>query len=115
MYSKFGTSSDYLGFLQIGIPSSGLFTGAGAPWDTCYHQLCDDLDNINWDAFETNAKAAANVLAMFALDMEGVPPRNTTSMNTQSRRGVERNFDAWASTAKVAEKHSSCGGEVNTI
>ena len=36
-YGGFGTSSDYVAFLQLGIPSSGLFTGAGAPTDPCYH------------------------------------------------------------------------------
>lgn len=113
--SKFGSSSDYVGFLEKGIPSSGLFTGAGGGFDLCYHQLCDDLTNINWEAYEVNAKAAANVLAKFAINMDGVPPRSKTSVNRQSRRGVQRSFDEWASTSKIIEKHTSCGGELNTM
>lgn len=111
MSSGFGTSSDYVAFLQLGIPSSGIFTGAGAPMDPCYHQACDDLTNINWEALTLNAKAAGRVAAQFALSLEGVPERNTTSLNTRSRKSVGRSFDAWADTAKVVEKVHSCGGK----
>ena len=107
--SKFGTSSDYVGFLKLGIPSSGLFTGAGAPWDVCYHKACDDLNNINWDAIEVNAKAAAYVAAKFAISLDGVPARNKTSTNPNSRREVGRRFDEWSSTARVVEKTHNCG------
>ncbi|KAJ6784089.1 hypothetical protein PWT90_06853 [Aphanocladium album] len=114
-YSKFGSSSDYYGFLQIGIPSAGIFTGAGDPNDPCYHQACDNLTNINWDAFQLNAKAAAYVAAKFALDLQGVPSRNTTSSNPQSRRGVQDSFGDWAANVEVAENHASCSGELKTV
>ncbi|KAL3952504.1 hypothetical protein ACCO45_012447 [Purpureocillium lilacinum] len=81
-YGKFGTSSDY---------------------------ACDDLNNINWDAIEVNAKAAAYVAAKFAISLDGVPARNKTSTNPKSRREVGRRFDEWSSTARVVEKTHNCG------
>ncbi|KAF1734853.1 putative lipoprotein aminopeptidase LpqL [Beauveria bassiana] len=114
-YAKFGSSSDYVGFLKAGIPSSGIFTGAGAPFDKCYHLLCDNLDNINWDAYEKNAKAAAHVAAEFALNLEGVPARNKTSSNPRSTRGVQASFREWAAGIQVAETHASCGGELTSV
>ncbi|KAJ3495275.1 hypothetical protein NLG97_g3514 [Lecanicillium saksenae] len=114
-YSKFGSSSDYYGFLQIGIPSAGIFTGAGAPNDPCYHQACDNLTNIHWDAFQLNAKAAAYVAAKLALNLDGVPLRNKTSVNPASRRGVQNGLADLAAAVEVAENHASCSGELNTF
>ncbi|POR31126.1 Peptide hydrolase [Tolypocladium paradoxum] len=108
-YGKFGSSSDYVGFLQLGIPSSGLFTGAGEPFDICYHQACDDINNIDWKAIEVNAKAAGFAAAKFALSLDGVPPRNKTTANPRNRREMSRSFDEWSSTAKVVEKQHTCG------
>ncbi|KAJ3107608.1 hypothetical protein HDU97_003602 [Phlyctochytrium planicorne] len=60
--TPFDGRSDYGGFLKYGIPAGGLFTGAegiktveqakrfggtpGIPYDPCYHQSCDTLDNL---------------------------------------------------------------------
>ena len=65
MRRGFEDSSDYAAFLELGIPSSGIFTGAGAPEDACYHLACDDFDNINWDAITVNTKAAGRAAAAF--------------------------------------------------
>ncbi|KAK0388909.1 hypothetical protein NLU13_2486 [Sarocladium strictum] len=108
-YGGFGSSSDYVAFLELGIPSSGIFTGAGAPWDACYHLKCDDLDNINWEALTLNTKAAGRVAAHFANDLSGVPPREKTSTNPRSKRGVARSLQKWARASRVAEKRSTCG------
>ncbi|KAH6898187.1 hypothetical protein B0T10DRAFT_101245 [Thelonectria olida] len=107
-YSEFGSSSDYVAFLELGIPSSGIFTGAGSPTDPCYHQACDDIDNINWTAITLNAKTAGRAAAQFALSLEGVPARSQTSANPKSKRAVALSFDKWEATAKVAEKQHSC-------
>ncbi|EFY97572.1 peptidase M28 family protein [Metarhizium robertsii] len=108
-YKKFGSSSDYVAFLNLGIPSSGLFTGASPDTDPCYHQACDTVNNINWDALTVNTKAAARVAAQFALSLDGVPPRNKTTINPRSKRGVRRAFDDWADAVDVAEKTHNCG------
>ncbi|ODA76865.1 hypothetical protein RJ55_07381 [Drechmeria coniospora] len=87
-YRPFGSSSDYVGFLRLGIPSSGIFTGAGGTADPCYHKPCDDLNNINKEAMLANTKAAAYVAAKFALSLEGVPARNKTKANPRPKREV---------------------------
>ncbi|EEU38935.1 uncharacterized protein NECHADRAFT_43757 [Fusarium vanettenii 77-13-4] len=110
-YTPFGSSSDYIGFLELGIPSSGIFTGAGAPQDACYHTSCDDIDNINKEALVVNAKAAGFAAANLALNVDNVPRHETTSPNPKSKRGMSRNMVRWANVARGAEKVHSCGSE----
>ncbi|KAH7329506.1 hypothetical protein B0I35DRAFT_386447 [Stachybotrys elegans] len=116
-YGGFGSDSDYVAFLELGIPSSGIFTGAGAPEDPCYHLLCDNLENINWEAITLNTKAAGRAAAEFALNMDNVPPRVKASPNPRSKRGMAKRFDAWANVAKVVGKKHSCSrdGDLATV
>ncbi|KAI3631060.1 hypothetical protein MIR68_010550 [Amoeboaphelidium protococcarum] len=76
-YSAMTGGSDFYSFLEGGIASGGLATGAGglktveqrekfgglanAPLDPCYHQYCDTLLNIDRQVLELNAKAVAFV------------------------------------------------------
>ncbi len=80
--------SDHLPFLTAGIPSGGVFTGnqdvktpaqaakwggtAGVPFDTCYHEACDNLGNIDRSVLDRNADALAWVAASYAISTEGV-------------------------------------------
>ena len=73
--TEFDGRSDYQAFADAGIPSGGLFSGAegiktpeqaaayggtaGQPYDACYHQACDDLDNISQVALDQNSDAVA--------------------------------------------------------
>jgi aminopeptidase Y len=75
-YIVFDGRSDYVGFLESGIPSGGIATGAegiktkeeasifggkaGAQYDPCYHQLCDDIHNLDLTAWEVNTKVSKN-------------------------------------------------------
>lgn len=68
----FDGRSDYVGFITNGIPGGGIATGAegiktdeeqavfggtaGEWFDPCYHQLCDDLSNVNLTAWEVSTK-----------------------------------------------------------
>jgi Zn-dependent M28 family amino/carboxypeptidase len=68
--------SDYGPFASAGVPVGGLFSGAdglktqdqavryggtaGKPFDGCYHQACDTIDNINDDVLEQLGGAAAD-------------------------------------------------------
>jgi len=61
--TAFDGRTDYYGFINAGIPAGGLFTGAegiktpeeatifggtaGEPYDPCYHQACDTIDNVD--------------------------------------------------------------------
>lgn len=74
--TAFDGRSDYAAFIAEGIPAGGLFSGAdatktssevnlyggtaGIPHDPCYHQSCDDLNNIDADLFLTLSRAAAH-------------------------------------------------------
>ncbi len=77
--SEFDGRSDYGPFLEVGVPSGGLFTGAeqikteeeavlfggeaGVPYDIYYHNALDNVKNLNVGAFLHNAKAIANSIA----------------------------------------------------
>ncbi|RXW24391.1 hypothetical protein EST38_g1495 [Candolleomyces aberdarensis] len=104
----FGGSSDYQPFVDVGIPSGGLMTGAGglktaegAEWwggeagvayDRCYHQLCDNLENLFVDAWERNSKAIAYSIATYAQGIEGIPrtPRPPTRTLRVSKLSYEQ-------------------------
>lgn len=71
-FIPFDGRSDYDGFIKHDIPAGGIATGAegvktadevdmfggqaGEWYDACYHQLCDDLGNVNHTAWEVNTK-----------------------------------------------------------
>jgi len=92
--SHFTLRSDYAAFLENGLPSGGLFTGAevlktpeeaqlfggeaGKPLDGCYHQACDTIDNLAEDAYLLNTQSIANSVAKYALSFEGIPRANAT-------------------------------------
>jgi len=106
--SEFSGRSDYGPFIAVGIPAGGLFTGAevpktadeaelyggvaGAAYDPCYHQFCDNLTgagqnaavyallkqdytlvgNINVHALDVNSDAIATAVLTFAYDSSSV-------------------------------------------
>jgi Zn-dependent M28 family amino/carboxypeptidase len=86
--SEFDGRSDYQGFINVGIPAGGLFTGAeqiktaeeariyggtpGIAYDPCYHQGCDHIGNINTEALDQMSDAAAHALMSFALTTSAV-------------------------------------------
>ncbi|KAL6938010.1 hypothetical protein ACO0RG_004538 [Hanseniaspora osmophila] len=82
----FDGRSDYVGFLKADpypIPAGGIATGAegrntdnGEVLDICYHSLCDDITNLNFDAFLTNTKLIAHSVATYGKSLEDFPKRN---------------------------------------
>ncbi|GAB4068196.1 M28 family metallopeptidase [Angustibacter speluncae] len=92
--TDFSGRSDYGEFIAVGIPAGGLFTGAegiktadqaakwggtaGIAYDPCYHQVCDDLGNVDRVAFDRNIDAMAWAVGVYALstaDINGVDSR----------------------------------------
>lgn len=78
----FDGRSDYVGFIENGIPAGGIAAGAekknafnGGILDVCYHQLCDDVHNLSWEAFMVNTKLIAHSVATYAKSFEGFPER----------------------------------------
>lgn len=77
--TEFSGRSDYAAFIENGVPSTGLFTGAdgiktdaevalfggtaGVPHDPNYHAPGDDLSNIDATALDINSRAIGRVVA----------------------------------------------------
>ncbi|CEN61966.1 Putative Aminopeptidase [Aspergillus calidoustus] len=96
-YIPFDGRSDYDAFIRNGIPGGGIATGAegvkteeeqamfggrkGDWYDPCYHQLCDDLGNVNATAWEINSKLVAHTVATYASSFDGFPARTGISSN----------------------------------
>src|SRR5829696_8555841 len=86
--AQFSGRSDYQAFIEAGIPAGGLFTGAEVPktaqqaaiwggtagesFDQCYHQACDDYDNIDLHALEVNSELVAFAMLTYAYSTETV-------------------------------------------
>ena len=93
----FDGRSDYDAFITVGIPAGGIFAGAegvkqpyqvplyggtaGVAFDRCYHQLCDDLTNINDQGLEEHSDAAIHAILTFA---------QTTSAVNGTDKGLDR-------------------------
>jgi Zn-dependent M28 family amino/carboxypeptidase len=88
---RFGTDTG--SFSEKGIPTVGLYTGAGGPkseaqantfggtagrpYDPCYHQACDTVENINREVLEENTRALMRALSAVAIvrPVPGPPAR----------------------------------------
>lgn len=86
--TDFTGRSDYGPFIEAGIPAGGTFTGAegikteaqaaryggtaGVAYDSCYHQACDDLGNIDMRAFDVNIDVIADAVGHYAYDTGSV-------------------------------------------
>lgn len=90
--AEFSGRSDYQAFINNGIPSGGLFTGAeviktaqqasiwggtaGAAYDPCYHLACDDINNLDLEALDVNSDLIAAAVLTYAYStasVNGVP------------------------------------------
>jgi len=95
--TAFDGRSDYDAFVAAGIPAGGLFTGAediktaeqaakwggtaGDAFDPCYHQACDDLDNVNLVALGEMTDALAHAVLTFAMTSSAVQGTDKGSDN----------------------------------
>ncbi|KAI0100643.1 peptidase family M28 [Nemania sp. FL0031] len=93
-FIPFDGRSDYDAFIRNGIPGGGIATGAegiktkeeelmfggkaGDWYDPCYHQLCDDVGNVNTTAWVINTQLVAHSVATYAASFEGFPTREIT-------------------------------------
>lgn len=100
--TAFSGRSDYAAFIENGIPSGGLFTGAevvkteeeaalfggeaGVAYDVNYHRPGDTIDNLNMDAFLLNTKAIANSVAKYARSFESLPAVNVNERRWEADR-----------------------------
>lgn len=85
--TAFDGRSDYGPFIAVGIPAGGLFSGAegiktpeeaaifggtaGEPYDPCYHQACDTVNNLSTAALNELGDAAAHAVLTLARTRSG--------------------------------------------
>ena len=126
--TEFSGRSDYAAFIENGIPSGGLFTGAegkkteeeaalfggeaGLDYDVNYHAKGDDTNNMAWDAFLINTKAIANSVAKYANSFASLPP-----VNLKQRRqiGDRVKFTKRTTHAHVHSHSTPCGAGKDKI
>ena len=86
--TAFSGRSDYRAFIDNGIPSGGLFTGAegiktaeqaatyggtaGEPYDPCYHQACDTYANNSDAVLDVNSDAIAFATLQYAMSTQTI-------------------------------------------
>lgn len=101
--TEFSGRSDYGPFIERGIPAGGLFTGAegiktpeeavlfggtaGIAYDPCYHQACDDLNNLSVDALNEMGDAAAHSVLVMGKSRSGFFPDGSRTAY-QGKRAV---------------------------
>ncbi|KAI1383074.1 Zn-dependent exopeptidase [Hypoxylon trugodes] len=101
-FIPFDGRSDYDAFIQNGIPGGGIATGAegvktkeeeamfggkaGDWYDPCYHQLCDNIGNVNSTAWLVNTKLVAHSVATFAVSFHGFPERSDVVNMADNKR-----------------------------
>lgn len=119
--TAFDDRSDYGPFLDVDIPSGGIFTGAeenktvkeaalfggqaGVALDPCYHAACDNITNLATDAFEINTQAIAYAITSYA-SSSSLPGNGTAAMK---RRHTKR------SVHKDSHVTHSCAHEVVVV
>lgn len=97
--------SDYAQFFTDGIAFGGLFTGAevlkseaqaalyggeaGVAFDPCYHQSCDDISNIDQQALEINADAAAFATSWLSLSTKIVDDQIAADQAAAGQRSLK--------------------------
>ena len=97
-----GGRTDTFAFIEAGIPAAGLFSGAegektksqqkryggraGEPYDACYHQPCDTIDNINRRALREFSSAALTVVGEMARRKPAVPEATAARTLSSSPR-----------------------------
>jgi Zn-dependent M28 family amino/carboxypeptidase len=103
--TAFSGRSDYAAFIANGIPAGGLFTGAegvktkeeaavfggteGEAYDPCYHQACDDIDNLSMEALDQMSDAIAHTTLTFAETTSAV---NGTAKGGSSSNAADMKF-----------------------
>ena len=114
--TAFDGRSDYGPFIAVGIPAGGLFSGAegvktaeqaavyggtaGVAYDPCYHQACDDINNLNEGAGRTRRRGGARGADAGADEDRLLPGRQPPREGPHARPRVPRP-DGAALTARA--------------
>lgn len=126
--SEFSGRSDYAAFIENGIPSGGLFTGAeelkteeeaemfggeaGVAYDVNYHLVGDDINNLNNEAYLLNTKSIANSVAKYAMRFDSLEPVDLAKRRWASDRA---HFNARSGIFDHTHAHTGpCGAPGKT-
>jgi Zn-dependent M28 family amino/carboxypeptidase len=99
--TAFDGRSDYGPFIDVGIPAGGLFSGAegekteaqaatyggvaGEPYDACYHQACDTINNLNTKALNELGDGVAHAARTLASPSRGCSRTRACGLARPSR------------------------------
>lgn len=105
-FIPFDGRSDYVGFIDNGIPAGGIASGAegvktkegaakfggkaGEWFDSCYHQLCDGLDNVNYETWVINTQLIAHSVATYGKSFDGFPKRDIKLTKSSDNKFIYR-------------------------
>jgi Zn-dependent M28 family amino/carboxypeptidase len=122
--TEFSGRSDYAAFIENGVPSGGLFTGAegvmteeeavlfggtaGLAYDPNYHLAGDDISNLNHEAFLVNSKAIAHSVAKYAISFDSLPAVNPVERRWSADRAQFRKREGGRSHGH--DHKGPCGG-----
>ncbi|KAH8171556.1 peptidase family m28 domain-containing protein [Sarocladium implicatum] len=111
--------SDYASFWSIlNKPFGFLQTGILPEEDPCYHQACDNIDNIDQDLLLLNARAAAHQLTSLSLNGTSLIPKvpvEETHLAMIRERSLVPNWPNVRGLEEVrglGEAHVGCGHEI---
>ncbi len=107
--TAFDGRSDYGPFIDVGIPAGGLFTGAeevktdaeaqlyggtaGEAFDPCYHQACDDIDNISRRGLNQMSDAVAHAVNHYAYSLKFIPrPEEMTKAKGKVKKAAQSKY-----------------------
>jgi Zn-dependent M28 family amino/carboxypeptidase len=110
--TAFDGRSDYGPFIAVGIPAGGLFSGAegektaeeaaiyggtaGEPYDPCYHQACDDINNLSTKALFELGDAAAHATMTLARSRSGFFEDGSFRGRARAGLSAQRSFSSQA-------------------
>lgn len=108
--TEFDGRSDYGPFLDAGIPTGGLFTGAegiktteeqvlfggeaGVAYDVNYHGAGDNVSNLNLDAFLENTMAIAHSIGTYGSSFDSLPPKPPIISVSRFAQGVTKTLSS---------------------
>lgn len=123
--TAFDGRSDYGPFLDVGVPSGGIFTGAEVPktsegqdiwggveelaYDENYHQAGDDIFNLALDAFWLNTKLIAHGVATYAQSFDSLP--QPTSLTKRGAHLAKVKRDSYNGAYGSHGNHHHCNSK----
>jgi Zn-dependent M28 family amino/carboxypeptidase len=121
--APFNGRSDYGPFIEVGIPSGGVLTGAeviktaeqaewwggevGKAFDPCYHAKCDTIENLRTDVWVNNVKAAAHGIATYARSIDGIPRARPAGARTSGIRVSSMEYEE--------RRHYTCNHDISAL